>query len=103
WAADVAVEHFGVVAERSPRLEGVTGIQAGGVAVDQELAVKFVGTGFREDFNAAIPKMVVFRRKGILVDADFPNRLFRRQLSACKTIDVNLAAVWPRRRASESL
>ena len=51
--------------------EGVERIECGVVAAHHERAVQFVGAGLGEDLNAPVAELVVLRREGILVDADF--------------------------------
>ncbi len=62
-----------------------------------------VGTRLGEDLDAAIAQLVVFRREGILIDANLTNRRLGRNLAAGETIDVNLAAVGADRRTGKSL
>jgi hypothetical protein len=73
--------------------EGVLGVERGVVACDLHLAVEFVGTGLGEDLDAAIAEAVVLRGEGILIDADFADGGFGRELAAGESIDVNLAAI----------
>jgi len=46
-----------------------------------------------EQVDAAVAELVVFRGKGILVDADFADGGFGRELASGKSVDVNLTAV----------
>ena len=63
----------------------------------------FVAAWFRKHFNAPVTKFVVLRGKRILVDADFADRRLGRELSASKSVDVNLAAIRAGRRACQRL
>ena len=65
--------------------------------------MKLIRAWFGEDFDAAVTQPVVFGGKRILIDADFANGSLGRKRAACKTIDVNLAAVRACRGASERL
>src|SRR6266404_437485 len=47
--------------------------------------------------------MIVLRRKGILVYTNLTYRGLRGKASACKAVDIDLAAVWSGRRACQSL
>src|SRR5205807_4418182 len=66
-------------------------------------AVISLCAGLGENLDAAIAKLVVFGREGILVDADLTNRILRRKISAAKTIDKNRAAAGPGGWPSKSL
>src|SRR5580765_5499750 len=68
-----AVEHR--VVRRLVRLafKGISGVQSGRIAVDHELAMQFVRTGFGENLDATVSKFVVFGRKGVLIQANFAN------------------------------
>ena len=102
-AANVAAIEDGVVGglcgfsdERVPR------VKCRGIAVDHELAVQLVSAWLGEDFNAAIAELVVFCGKRVLIQADFADRRFRRQLAGGKAVDVNLSAVRSSRWAGKS-
>ena len=63
----------------------------------------FVSSGLGEDFNAAVAELVILRRKGILVDADFANRRLGGKLTGGKSVDIHLSAVRTRRRPGQRL
>src|SRR5258708_5399697 len=56
-----------------------------------------------ENFNAAIAELVIFRRKRILVDANFANRSFGRERATGEAVNIYLASVGSGRRASQRL
>src|SRR6266404_8648859 len=103
-AAEVSIVHLGIV----PRLrrgarKWIARVQAGGIAVNHELAVEFVGTGLGKHFNSSEAEVIVFRGKWILIDANFTNGRFGWQLTARETVDINLSAVWSGGRPGERL
>ena len=103
-AAEVSVVHFGIV----PRLRSGAGkwiarVQPGGIAVNHELAVEFVGPRLGKHFDPSKAEVIVFRGKWILIDANFANGRFGRQLAARETVDINLSAVWSSGGAGECL
>ena len=57
----------------------------------------------RENLDSTVTQLVVFRGKGILVNADFANGSLRRELSARKTVNIDLTAVGPGGRAGQRL
>ena len=65
--------------------------------------MELVTAGLGQDFDASVTELVVFRGKGILVDANFADGGFGRKLAAGKPVDIDLAAIWPSGRAGESL
>ena len=83
--------------KRVPGIKGVV-VEAGG-----NLAAELVHTRFREDFDAAIAKVIVLGRERIRVDANLANRRLGRQRASRKTIDVDLAAVGTGGRAGQGL
>jgi len=68
--------------------------------VEECRSAKFIGPGLGEDLDAAVSERVEFRCKRIGIDADFANGLLGRQLAAAEPVDVNLAAIGTRGRAS---
>src|SRR5690242_6894412 len=88
---------------RLARGKRVAGIESGVVALHHPGAMEFVRSGFREDFDARVSKLVVFRRKRIGVDANLADCRFGRQLSGGETVNVHLSAVWPSGRPRKSL
>jgi hypothetical protein len=73
------------------------------VAVHHKHAMELVGAGLGEDFDAPVAQLVVLRRKGILVDADFADRRFWRKLAAGESIDIDLPAVRSSRRTGQRI
>ena len=61
--------------------------------ITHERAVQLVGAGLGEDFNAPVAKLVVLRREGVLVDADFADGRLWRELSAREAVDIDLSAI----------
>src|SRR5690349_21039705 len=49
-------------------------------------------TRFRENFDPPKAEFVVLRSKWILIDPDFPDRFFARQLSTAEAVNENLAS-----------
>ena len=73
-SADVAaVENRVIAGLVRLAFKGISGVESGVIAVDHELAMQFVRTGFGENFDATVAKFVVFGRKGILIQANFAN------------------------------
>ncbi len=83
--------------------EGIGRVEGRVIAIDHELAVKFVGAGLGKDFNAAVTQLVVFGRKRILVDANLANRGLGGKLAGGETVDVHLAAIRSRRGPGQGL
>ena len=52
-----------------------------------------IRSGLGEDFNASVAKLVVFRGKGILVDANFADGGFGGKLPAREAVDIDLPAI----------
>src|ERR1700683_4196043 len=73
------------------------------VSADLKLAMVTVGARLGEDFNAAITKLVVFRRERILINANLANRRLGRKLTGSEAVDVELAAVRASRRPGQRL
>ena len=63
--------------------------------------MKLIGPGLGEDFNAAVSQFVVLGRERILIDPDFANGSFWRQLARGESVDVHLPAVGPCRRPGQ--
>ena len=105
--AHVGAELRGVIVRRlrSGRddFKRVPGIKCRSASGQEKLAMEEVRTGLGKDFDATVSQFVVFGRKGILVNADFPNGGFGRESASGETINVNLAAVRTGRGASEGL
>src|SRR5262249_61289781 len=76
-------------------------VQSVASSLDHELSVEFVGAWLREDFNASVAELIVLGRERILIDANFPNRRFRRKLSGGETINIDLSAVGTRGRTGQ--
>ena len=51
--------------------------------------MKFIGAGLGENLDSTETQFVVFRREGILVDADLANRILRRQLATAESVNVD--------------
>src|SRR5579864_3633335 len=66
-------------------------------------AMKFVGAWFGEDLDAAIAQLVVFRGKGILIDAHLANRLLGGKLPSAESVYIDGAAARPGGRPGQSL
>ena len=62
-----------------------------------------IAARLRKHFNSSVTQLVVLRRKRILIDTDFAYRRLGRKLSAGEAVNVNLPAVWPRRRPGKRL
>ena len=105
--ADIAAELRRFISRRvltgRKVLERVASVQPGGGAGQEELAVPLVGARLGQDLDAAVAEFVVFRGKRILIDADLADGRFRRKLAAGESVDVDLAAVGPRRRPGQGL
>ena len=101
--ADIAVEESGVVARLGAAGKRIFGIERGIVALQLRAAVPLVGSRLGENFDAAVAELVVFGRKRILIDADFADRGFWRELAGGEAINIYLAAVRTGGRARESL
>ena len=65
--------------------------------------MKLITAGFGEHFDAAVTDFVKLGRERILVDANFTNRFFGRQLPGGEAVNVKLAAVGPGGWSSECL
>src|SRR5690348_14540450 len=88
---------------RLARGKRISGIESRIVALNHARAVKFIGSSFREDFDARVSELVVFRRKWIRIDANFADRGFGRQLPGGEPVNVHLPAVWPGSWAGKGL
>src|SRR5579862_9128996 len=82
--------------------EGVLRVEGRIVAVHGNLAVPFVSARLSENLDSAVADFVILSGKGILIDSDFADGGFWRQLAGSKAVDVELAAVWACGRACES-
>ena len=76
--------------QRIARVEGFL------VVLPECLPVEGVGPRLGQNLDASEPRPFVFRRKGIGVDAHFPNRRLVGQVAAGEAIDINLSAVGTR-------
>src|SRR2546430_17089021 len=65
--------------------------------------MKLIRSRFRQDFDAAVTKFVVFGGKGILIDSNLADGGFWRKLPGGEAVNVDLTAVRTGRRTSESL
>ena len=61
------------------------------------------GAGLGENLNATIAQAIKLGGEGVLIDDDFANRGFGRNLSAGKAVNVDLAAIGAGGRTGESL
>src|SRR3954469_21317437 len=61
-----------------------------------------VGAGLREDLDSAVAEFVVLGREGVLIDANFTDRLLRGKLAAAEAIDEDGAAAGTCRGTGES-
>src|SRR5579863_965048 len=66
-------------------------------------AMELVPTRPGKDFNPSVAQFVVLGRKRVLIDSDFADRFFGRQLAAAESVDVNRSAARPGRGSGESL
>ena len=81
--------------------EGIAGVEGIVVALEIDLAMELVRTGLGENLSASVAETIVFGGEGILVDANFEDRRFRRQLAAAESINIDFAAVGSGGRASQ--
>ena len=65
--------------------------------------MKLIRSRFRQDFDAAVTKFVVFGGKGILIDSNLADGGFWRKLPGGEAVNVDLTAVRTGGRTSESL
>ncbi len=84
-------------------LKGIAGVERRRGSGEEGLAVEFVRPRLGENLDSSMTKFVVFRRKRILIDANLTNGRFRGECAGRETIDVNLAAIRARGRASKRL
>src|ERR1700758_5462181 len=82
--------------------EGVLRVECGIIAIYRNLPVPFVSARLSENLDTAIANFVILSGKGILIDSDFADGGFWRQLAGSKGVDVELAAVRACGRACES-
>src|SRR5215469_324409 len=101
--ANIAVEYLRLIRRRLLRQEWIGGIKNRVVDVEKELAMQLVSAGLGEDFNSAISKLVVLRRKRVLINTNLADRRFRGQLPAGEPINVDLASVRSGRRTGHRL
>ena len=83
--------------------DGILRVKGGVVSAGLCLAVEVVGAGLGEDLNAAVAEAVVLGRKRILVDANFADGRFRRQLAAGESVDVDFTTIGSRGWTGEGL
>ena len=83
--------------------QGVGSVERGSIAVAIDATLKFLRAGFSDDLDTPVADAVELGGEGILVDADFKDRGFGRNLATREPIDVNLAAVGTRGRAGQRL
>ena len=83
--------------------ERVSRVEGRGIAHDHDLSVQSVRSRLGQDFYAAVPQFVVFRRERILIDANLANRGFRRKLPCGESINIDLSPVRPCRRPRQRL
>ena len=107
WTADVAAVLHRVVGRiRGCRAvlmkEGILRVEGGIVAVYGNLSVPFIRAGLGEDFDTAVADFIVLSGERILIDADFADGGFWRQLTSRKAVDIELAAIGTCGRAGES-
>src|SRR5690242_7402269 len=55
-------------------------------------SLQLVSARLRENFDPAKAEFVVFRRKRILIDPDFPDRFLARQLASAEAVNENLVS-----------
>ena len=66
--------------------------------------MKFIGSGFGEDFDPSQPEAVEFRGKRILIDADLPDGILGRQLPSAEAVNEDgRSTPRPRRRPCQRL
>ncbi len=70
--------------------EGIGRVESRVVANYENLPVVFVGSGLGEDFDAAVSELVVLGGERVLVNADFANGRFGRELTGGEAVDVHL-------------
>src|SRR5581483_5465708 len=89
--ADVA--HGGIeIVERRLAYDRVAGVEGRCGSEASEVSLELLRAGLGDDLDAAIADAVELSRKGILVDADFKDGGFGRDLAAFEAIDIDLAA-----------
>ena len=96
--AYVAVDHLRIEVGLTG-CKRITGIEKRMVVIEKELAMQLVGAGLGKDFNSPKAHAVILGREGVLVDANFANRRFGRQLPAGEAVDINLASIRSGRRS----
>src|SRR5262249_20555125 len=102
--AEIRAVVLRIVSRQRPRsLKWIARVKRIRVAVDQKLPVIFVRAGLGENFNTTKSKMIVFRRKGILVNSNLANRGFWRKLTSGEAININLSTIGARRRSGKRL
>ena len=112
-AADIAVQEIGIIAGldewRSAGGAGigvqdrVLGVEGGKIARRKDVPCNRAGAGLGENLNATIAQAIKLGGEGVLIDDDFANRGFGRNLSAGKAVNVDLAAIGAGGRTGESL
>ena len=88
---------------RADQRKRIARIEAFVAKVEEGLAAYLVGAGLGEYLDASVAETFILRGEWISVDADFSNRLLRRQPAARKAVGVNLALAlrpsrWPSQR-----
>src|SRR6185295_17399271 len=71
--------------------EGIARVQTFVCEVEIDAAAEFISPGTRKNIYPS-GRLIIFRRKRILVNANLADRFFRRHVRSRKPIDKNLAA-----------
>ena len=101
-AADITQKESGVVRGFAGH-KRVQRVERGVVPVGHDHSMQMVRTWLGQYLDAAVTQFVVFRRERILVDSYFADGRFRRQLSARKSVDIDLAAIRAGRRFGQRI
>src|SRR5215213_63306 len=74
--------------------ERIAGVQALAAEIREKAAAQFIRSRFGQNIDARRAEPVALRAERVLADANFTNRLFRRQLPAAgKAVNINLRSL----------
>src|SRR5262249_466732 len=79
----------------------VSGVPHRTTRVLKKITSPLIRSGLGKDFDSTQTKLVVLWRKWILIDANFANGVFGRQLSPAEPINIDRATARPGRRSRE--
>ena len=80
---------------------GVSRVQRVIGDVVAEIGVELVGSGLGQNLDSTEAELVELRRERILIDPDFTNRAFGRDLAATEAVDEDTRAIWSGGRSGE--